>query len=227
MDVLSVLIARAAGRPVSSLLEERVFGPLGMTDTAYWARDASRLTTAYVAGAGGLEVFEAADGDYGAPPPFEELASGLVSTAGDVLRFFAGVSDLLSAESVRRMTTAALSGRQRAMARAVLGERMSWGLGTGVEPEGGRWGWDGGTGTSARVDPARGTVAVLLTQRALTGPLDGFDAFHDAVAVGETPVKSEADGPRSGVCPPPIPTGPSRPRRAGRSSAGGSAPPRS
>jgi len=48
----------------------------------------------------------------------------------------------------------------------------SWGLATGVDVEAaepwmapGRWGWDGGTGTTARVDPTRGTVGVLLTQR--------------------------------------------------------------
>ena len=46
----------------------------------------------------------------------------------------------------------------------------------------GRWGWDGGTGTSAHVDPARGTAGVLLTQRAMTGPLDGFGDFWAAVA---------------------------------------------
>jgi CubicO group peptidase (beta-lactamase class C family) len=34
----------------------------------------------------------------------------------------------------------------------------------------GRYGWVGGTGTSAHIDPTRGTVAVLLTQRDMTGP---------------------------------------------------------
>ena len=46
----------------------------------------------------------------------------------------------------------------------------------------GRWGWTGGTGTVAWVDPSRDTVAVLLTQRAMAGPGDGFDAFAAAVA---------------------------------------------
>jgi CubicO group peptidase (beta-lactamase class C family) len=46
----------------------------------------------------------------------------------------------------------------------------------------GRWGWTGGTGTTAHVDPVRGTVAVLLTQRAMTSPLDGFTDFWTAVA---------------------------------------------
>jgi hypothetical protein len=32
------------------------------------------------------------------------------------------------------------------------------------------------------VDPTRGTVGVLLTQRMMTGPLDGFGDFWAAVA---------------------------------------------
>jgi hypothetical protein len=39
-----------------------------------------------------------------------------------------------------------------------------------------------GTGTTAHADPARGTVSVLLTQRAMTSPLDGFGDFWTAVA---------------------------------------------
>jgi CubicO group peptidase (beta-lactamase class C family) len=46
----------------------------------------------------------------------------------------------------------------------------------------GRWGWNGGTGTTAYVDPTRGTVGVLMTQREMTGPQDGFDDFWAAVA---------------------------------------------
>jgi CubicO group peptidase (beta-lactamase class C family) len=34
-DVLGVLIARAAGRPLEEFLRERVFEPLGMTDTGF------------------------------------------------------------------------------------------------------------------------------------------------------------------------------------------------
>jgi CubicO group peptidase (beta-lactamase class C family) len=46
----------------------------------------------------------------------------------------------------------------------------------------GRWGWNGGTGTSAYVDPTRGTAGVILTQRAMTDPQDGFTRFWTAVA---------------------------------------------
>ena len=34
-DVLGVLIARAAGQPFETFLRERLFGPLGMTDTGF------------------------------------------------------------------------------------------------------------------------------------------------------------------------------------------------
>ena len=78
------------------------------------------------------------------------------------------------------MTRDQLTDGQRAMAQQIVGEGNSWGYGTGVTATG-AWGWSGGTGTTAAVDPANDTVAVLFTQRALTGPLDGFDDFHDAV----------------------------------------------
>jgi CubicO group peptidase (beta-lactamase class C family) len=45
----------------------------------------------------------------------------------------------------------------------------------------GRWGWDGGTGTSGWADPGKGVEGVLLTQRLFGGPDDGFDDFWRAV----------------------------------------------
>src|SRR4051794_15058863 len=50
MDVLAVLLARATGRPVSESLQARIFAPLGMHDTGYYARDLTRLATAYANG---------------------------------------------------------------------------------------------------------------------------------------------------------------------------------
>jgi CubicO group peptidase (beta-lactamase class C family) len=173
MDVLAALLPRATGKPVSQLLQERILGPLQMTDTAYYARDGNRLATAYRE----REILDPPDGNYAAPPPFEELASGLVSTAPDLLRFFTGIGDLVD---ITEMTRDQLTDAQRAMAQAFVGEGTSWGFGTGVNADG-AWGWSGGTGTTASVDPPNDTVAILLTQRALTGPLDSFDGFYGAV----------------------------------------------
>ena len=174
-EVLSVLLARAAGQPLHDLLRTRVTGPLGLRDTGFWAADPARLGAAYLEGDDGLALLDPADGVASRPPRFEGLAGGLVASAPDVLAFFSALADgggpLLGRESVARMTTDALTAAQRAEAPFLRGGR-SWGLQVGVQVEPGaawerpgRWGWDGGTGTSAHVDPGRDLVAVLLTQR--------------------------------------------------------------
>jgi CubicO group peptidase (beta-lactamase class C family) len=193
MDLLGMLLMRATGRSLSDLFAERITGPLGMTSTGFQATDATRLATAYIPGPDGLTVLDPPDGTFAVPPPFEELSSGLVATAPDVLRFYCAMADggapVLTADEVALMSGDALTADQRRSATVFLGPGESWGLGTGVDVEAaepwqapGRWGWTGGTGTTAYVDPVRGTVAVLLTQRAMTGPLDGFDDFWTAVA---------------------------------------------
>jgi CubicO group peptidase (beta-lactamase class C family) len=193
IDVLGVLLSRASGGPLSELVAERVTGPLGMTSTTFGARDPERLATAYRPEGDGLEVFDPPGGQFAGPPGFEQLSSGLVSTAPDLLRFFCAMADgggpVLRPGSLVQMTADALDESQRRQARPFVGAGASWGRGTGVDIEAaeawmapGRWGWTGGTGTTAHVDPTRGTVAVLLTQRMMTGPDDGFDDFWTAVA---------------------------------------------
>ena len=166
LDVLGVLLSRATGKPLSELLAERIFGPLGMTSTAYWTPHVDRLATAYRPGPDGLEVSDPPDGAHAAPPAFEALGSGLVATAGDVLRFFTAMADggapVLTPESVALMTADALTEEQRRQALPIVGPGASWGLATGVDVEAvepwmaaGRWGWTGGTGRAPSSTPAR------------------------------------------------------------------------
>lgn len=195
LDVLGVVLTRATGTTLSELLAARVTGPLGMTSTTFGTRDVARLATAYrPTESGGLEVLDPPDGAFAGPPAFEELSSGLVSTARDLARFFGALADggapVLRRETVALMTHDALDDAQRRDALPIVGPGGSWALGTGVDVEAarpwmapGRWGWSGGTGTTAYVDPARDTVAVLLTQRMMTGAQDGsFENFWNAVA---------------------------------------------
>jgi len=164
-----VLLARATGKPLSDLLAKRITGPLGMASTSFWTPEVDRLATAYRPGPDGLEVLDPPDGVFAGPPAFEELSSGLVSTAPDVLRFYCAMADggkpVLIADSVALMTADALTDAQRRQALPIVGPGGSWGLATGIDVEAaepwmapGRWGWDGGTGTTAHVDPTRGTV---------------------------------------------------------------------
>jgi CubicO group peptidase (beta-lactamase class C family) len=193
IDLLGMLLMRATGKTLADLLTERVTGPLGMASTGMQG-DPERLAAAYLPGADGLDLLDPPDSTFAVPPPFEELSSGLVATAPDLLQFFCAMADggapVLTADEVALMAADALTAEQRRIAQSsFLGRGESWGLGTAVDVEPaepwqapGRWGWTGGTGTTAYVDPVRGTVAVLLTQRAMTGPQDGFDDFWTAVA---------------------------------------------
>ena len=192
IDLLGMLLMRATGHSLADLFAERITGPLQMGSTGFQG-DPARLAAAYLPGPEGLDLLDPPDGTFAVPPPFEELSSGLVSTAPDVLRFYCAMADggapVLTADEVALMTADALTPEQRRSALSFLDRGESWGLGTGLDVEAaepwqapGRWGWTGGTGTTAYVDPVRGTVAVLLTQRAMAGPNDGFDDFWTAVA---------------------------------------------
>lgn len=183
-DLLGVLLSRAARRPVSALLADRVTGPLGLTSTGFWA-EAATLPTGYLPEDGRLQVSDPPDGRFSAPPVFESLAAGLVSSAPDVLALLSALADgggpLLQPQTVARMTAEAITPAQRAPSADFLGEGRSWGLHVGVRPADGRWGWDGGSGTTAWADPRRDVVAVLLTQRGTAGPEDLPTAFWRAV----------------------------------------------
>jgi CubicO group peptidase (beta-lactamase class C family) len=97
---------------------------------------------------------------------------GLVSTLADWRRFGRMLLDegggLLSAEAVRLMTTDHLTQEQRDASTLFL-EGAGWGFGGSVAADG-RYGWVGGTGTTAHVAPATGTIGVLFTQVQMTGP---------------------------------------------------------
>jgi CubicO group peptidase (beta-lactamase class C family) len=80
----------------------------------------------------------------------------------------AGGGGLLSARSVRRMTSDHLTREQRQASTLFL-VGAGWGYGGAVAADG-RYGWIGGTGTTAHVAPGTGTIAILLTQLPMTGP---------------------------------------------------------
>jgi CubicO group peptidase (beta-lactamase class C family) len=174
-SVLGVLLARAAGQPLGEVLRTRIFEPLGMTDTGFWAADTSRLATAYRPVPGGLAVWDEPDGAWRRPPAFGDGASGLVSTADDLLAFarmlLGGGAGVLTADAARAMTTDQLTPAQKS--RGGLGPGFfvgrSWSFCQSVL-DSGAFGWDGGLGTSWLVDPARDITVIVLTQRMFDSP---------------------------------------------------------
>jgi CubicO group peptidase (beta-lactamase class C family) len=185
-DVTGVLIARATGMSFGDALRERICDPLGMTDTGFCVGGESidRLATAYErdnAGTGEPVVEEAPDGRWIRPPAFESGGGGLVSTADDLLAFGrmlrSGGDPLLSRATVAAMTTDQLTPAQKEVVAWVPWHGAGWGFGIGVATERvgidanpGRFGWDGGMGTSFSCDPGEDLVGTLLTQTMWTSP---------------------------------------------------------
>ena len=145
-SVLGVLLARAAGQSFADVLRTRIFDPLGMSQTAFWASEPGRLATVYRPGPAGLEIWDPPDGKYARPPAFQDGAAGLVSTAGDMLAFarmfLRGGKPVLSADSVQAMTTDQLTSAQKA--HGGLGPDFftgqSWGFCQAVQ-DSGAFGW--------------------------------------------------------------------------------------
>ncbi|MGA3220063.1 MAG: serine hydrolase domain-containing protein, partial [Acidimicrobiales bacterium] len=171
-SVLGVLAARAAGMSLADVLRSRMFEPLGMRDTAFWAADVSRLATAYAPTPDGVGVWDPPDGQWSHPPAFADGAAGLVSTADDLLAFarmfLTAGAPALSKEAVAQMTRDQLTPQQRAGTAGAFLHGRSWSLCQSVITEGpraGAFGWDGGLGTSWLVDPVRDLVVIVLTQR--------------------------------------------------------------
>lgn len=187
-NVQGVLVARVAGMPLSRFVEERIFAPLGMADTGFWAPPAKqdRLVPAYRGSGTDLYCYDApASSDWGRSPVFEAGDAGLVSTVDDFLVFArmmlaGGKHDgraILSEASVAAMTTDHLTAAQRQGGVMILGDGHGWGYGLSVvtdvrakAPRPGSIGWSGGLGTSWFSDPAEDLTAILLTQRAFEDP---------------------------------------------------------
>jgi CubicO group peptidase (beta-lactamase class C family) len=174
-SALGVLLARAAGLSFADVLRTRIFEPLGMRDTAFWASDTARLATAYSPAPGGLEVWDPPDGQWSRPPAFGDGAAGLVSTADDMLAFsrmlLRGGHPVLPADAVGQMTSDQLRPEQRAGASAFL-DGNSWGFCQAVitdGPRAGAYGWAGGLGTTWLADPATDLTVIVLTQRTFEG----------------------------------------------------------
>jgi CubicO group peptidase (beta-lactamase class C family) len=186
-EILGVLIARVSGKSLGTFLHERIFEPLGMTETGFQVPEAKldRLPICYGTDmvTGNLVVLHPARGGYAAQPPvFESGAGGLVSTVDDLLAFGRmmlqngayGSERILSRPAIELMTMDHITPHQRAASPFFenFWEGHGWGLGLGIitarhdlADVPGRFGWDGAFGTSCWVDPKEGLVGILMTQR--------------------------------------------------------------
>ena len=196
-----VLVRRASGKAFEAFVHERIVEPLGMRDTAFFVPEGKLdrfagcgIFTDPQSGTKTRMDKDGAASAYATPPAFPSGAGGLVSTVDDYLAFArmllkGGVHEgrrLLKAESVRQMTKDQLTPEQKAASSFFprFFDTRGWGYGLAIHtaPDAvsrvpGRYGWDGGFGTSWFNDPRRDLVAIVMTQSSdflFSGGLEAF-----------------------------------------------------
>jgi CubicO group peptidase (beta-lactamase class C family) len=183
IDVLGALVEKVSGRPFGEFLEERLFRPLGMTDTGFSVPEAkrARLAKTYEKGEDGkLRPAKAVFGvEPGPGPKLEAGGAGLFSTSGDYARFMQmllnggelGGVRILSRKTVELMMANHLNHMPRTTHR--WSEADGFGLGGAVRVDlakgnalgsVGQFGWSGAATTYASLDPQEKTVALLFVQ---------------------------------------------------------------
>ena len=177
-DVLARVVEVASGEPFGDFVAGRILDPLGMTSTEFLTAESprDRLATMYTQdSAGHLVAVDRLGSD---SLDWTPGGSGLVSTAGDYMRFALMLwnhgtyqdTQILKPETVTLMTRPAVES-------GVLIdegiEGLGWGLGMAVVVDGdatatfdrtGDYWWSGFYGTTFFVSPSTGLVGVVLSQ---------------------------------------------------------------
>jgi CubicO group peptidase (beta-lactamase class C family) len=192
LDVAAYLVELISGKRFSEFLSERILGPLGMTDTDFVVPEAKRdrFTTCYYARGAELAVFDdVRNSAYWQPPSLECGGLGLVSTAGDYMRFCRmllnggalGDTRLLGPKTVELMTINHLPGGREMTdmmaSTAAFNESGYAGVGfglsvavtqnvarTGLPGTVGEYSWGGAAGTYFFNDPKEDMAVVFMSQ---------------------------------------------------------------
>jgi len=187
-DVLGYLVGKISGVPFEQFLQQRILGPLGMVDTAFHVPDekASRFAQCYVNSASG-KLLPLGGRSFREPALAPSGGGGLVSTAGDYMRFceamrcggVLGEVRLLGPKTVKLMRCNHLpGGRDLAeMSVSMFSEAtyrgVGFGLGfamttdvarTGIAGSEGEYWWGGAASTAFWIDPVEDVCVVFLTQ---------------------------------------------------------------
>lgn len=195
VDALGLIVEAVSGSPLATFLQERLWAPLGMVDTAFNVPESKKGRHAQAFAndphTGGPQFVLQADGK---PLKFDCGGGCVMSTAPDYLRFArmlanGGTLDgqrVIASRTLKMMTTDQLGANIRARTtNPILPKGYSFGLGFAVRTQPGLaefagnegdYYWSGGYGTYFWVDPREQLAAVLMTAapggiRARTAPL--------------------------------------------------------
>ena len=179
-DVLGRVIEVIEGASLGEVLQQRLFGPLGIDDTAFFIPPSKVLREAKPMSPQVYTNLGVDPNSMTEPPRFESGGSGLLSTIGDYARFLAMLSSggaldgqrILGPRTIRFMASDHL-GPDVDRSSEVLPPGHGFGLGFGVRlqyglaPTPGSVGdyfWGGWAGTTFRISPQDSLFAILMVQ---------------------------------------------------------------
>lgn len=219
IDALARVVEVASGQPFDAFVQNRVFTPLGMSDTFFLHGPddgGDRLAAIHRPAAGKVEKIASF---LRFPKGYNCGAGGLVSKAEDYFRFGQMLAnggelngkrllspravELLSSNHVGEMFGGQL-GRPKGMGFGLTVEVVADPVRVGTFRSEGSYGWDGAFGTHFWVDPKAKLVGVLLVQ-APAGPVtagiqrDFETAVMQAVTDEAPNQRSAADRPNFAV----------------------------
>ena len=184
VDILGAVVEQASGMALDEFLQDRIFGPLGMTDTQFYLPQSqtNRLATVYTPREGEPLRPAPQEGTMDSQGAYVEGprqsfsgGAGLLSTAHDYYLFLQMLANggelnghrVLSSRTVELMTVDHLN--KEVDFRP--GERFGLGFEVVIDPGArgmpgsvGEFGWGGAYGSTYWVDPAEELVVVYFTQ---------------------------------------------------------------
>jgi len=179
LDVAGAVVEKVSGLPFDVFLQQRIFAPLGMGDTAFFVPDdkQGRFVTNYRYTLTGLEVLETTQNSaFTRKPPMPAGGSGLVSSARDYARFMAmllGEGQLDGRRIMKTQTARTMMSNlmEPGVAATITSGPTGYGAGgrsvIDAVPGGegvGTYGWSGAANSVAFVDRSNGVYIVLMTQ---------------------------------------------------------------
>jgi len=168
-DMLGFVVEAASGQHLDEFLEERVFGPLGMTDTHFHPADSlrSRIAPTEVAPPRGYPLQGEVHDENAYALGGVAGHAGLFSTAADLAVFAQMMLDGGEYGGVRIIADSTIAEfTKRAAGTRALGWDTCGGSGSCGQYLGAdAYGHTGFTGTSLWIDPEREMFVVLLTNR--------------------------------------------------------------
>ena len=190
-DVLGLVVERVSGMKLDRFFDERIFGPLGMADTAFQVppEKTGRLGDcwAFQQGKGAVLYDKGEKSAWSVPPRLLAGGAGLVSTVADYHRFCTmllnggalGAARIVSRKTLELMTVNHLPGGAdlTEMSRSLFSEAVNagqgFGLGFGVNLDPaktmlpgskGEYYWGGMFSTAFFVDPVERLHMIFMTQ---------------------------------------------------------------